>query len=52
MLEINEGLVESPESIAEDPHGSGWLIKVKAADVSDLDTAMSAADYKQKVEGQ
>lgn len=52
VLEINEGLVESPESIAEDPHGSGWLIKVKAADVSDLDTAMSAADYKQKVEGQ
>lgn len=52
VLEINEGLVESPENIAEDPHGAGWLIKVKAADVSDLDAAMSAADYKEKVEGE
>lgn len=52
VLEINEGLVESPEDIAEDPHGTGWLIKVKAADVADLDAAMSATDYKQKVEGE
>lgn len=52
VLEINEALVETPEDIsAAAAYDTGWLIKVKAADLSDLDGAMSAADYQQQVEG-
>jgi len=53
VLEINEALVETPEDISpDDAYGGGWLIKVKAADLSDLEQAMSATDYKQQVEGE
>ncbi len=53
VLEINEALVETPEDISVDAaYSSGWFIKVKAADLADLGEAMSAADYKQQVEGE
>ena len=50
VLERNETLVESPEQIGDDPYGDGWLIKVKADDLDDLDDAMSAEEYKDQVE--
>ncbi|MEL7071880.1 MAG: glycine cleavage system protein GcvH [Cyanobacteria bacterium J06581_3] len=52
VLEINEALVDTPEDIsAEAAYDTGWLIKVKAGDLSDLDDAMSAEDYQKQVEG-
>src|SRR5271169_4371901 len=32
VIEINEDLPESPETVNEDPYGDGWLIKVKITD--------------------
>ncbi|PZO54396.1 MAG: glycine cleavage system protein GcvH [Phormidesmis priestleyi] len=51
VLERNDALLESPEDIANDPYGEAWLIKVRAEDLSDLDDAMSAAEYEEQVEG-
>lgn len=51
VVERNDTLLESPEDIANDPYGEAWLIKVKADDLSDLDEAMSAAEYEEQVEG-
>ena len=36
-LERNDQLLDSPEQIGDDPYGDGWLIKVKADDLDDLD---------------
>ena len=52
VLERNEALIDAPEKIAEDPYGEGWLIKVKISDSSEINDAMSAADYSEKVEGE
>ncbi|NRB06147.1 MAG: glycine cleavage system protein GcvH [Richelia sp.] len=52
VLERNEALIDAPEQIAEDPYGEGWLIKVKISDSSEINDAMSAADYSEKVEGE
>ncbi len=51
VLERNDSLLESPEDIANDPYGEAWLIKIRADDLSDLDEAMSAAEYEEQVEG-
>lgn len=51
VIERNEALLESPEQIADDPYGDGWLIKVRADDLSELDDVMSAEEYKEQVEG-
>ena len=52
VIERNEALLESPEQIADDPYGDGWLIKVRADDLSELDDVMSAEEYKEQVEGE
>jgi glycine cleavage system H protein len=45
VAEINEELVDAPETLNDDPHGKGWLIKIKFTDKAELDALMSAADY-------
>ena len=45
VIEINEDLPESPETVNEDPYGDGWLIKVKITDMSDLEDLMDADEY-------
>ena len=42
---INEDLVDSPETLNEDPHGKGWLIKIRFSDKAELEGLMSAEDY-------
>jgi glycine cleavage system H protein len=51
VLESNFGLVDEPEKIAADPYGDAWLLKIKISDSTVLDGAMSADDYRSKVEG-
>jgi len=51
VTEVNEGLNDSPELVNEDPHGKGWIIKVKIKDESDLGKLMSAVDYEKFLEG-
>ena len=45
IIEINEMLEEHPEMVNSNPHESGWLIKLKIADKSQLDKHMDAAAY-------
>ncbi|MDY6901701.1 MAG: glycine cleavage system protein GcvH [Cyanobacteriota bacterium] len=52
VTECNDEMVDSPENLADEPYGKGWLIKVKVENPSDVDDAMSAAEYSSKVEGE
>jgi len=51
VVERNDAMVESPEQVAEDPYGEGWLLKVRVNDPQDVDDAMSADEYRTQVEG-
>jgi glycine cleavage system H protein len=46
ILEINSGLDSTPENVNSDAYGSGWMVKVKLSNASELDGLMSATDYK------
>jgi glycine cleavage system H protein len=46
ILEVNSGLDSAPENVNSDAYGSGWMVKVKLSDASQIDGLMSAADYK------
>lgn len=46
VIELNNEVVSDPTLANTDPHGNGWLLKVKLADVSQLDSLMSASQYK------
>jgi len=47
IIEFNESLEEEPEKVNDDPYGEGWMIKIKVADTSDLETLLSADEYKE-----
>lgn len=42
---INEDLESGYEIMNEDPHGQGWMVKIKASDLAELDDMMDQAAY-------
>ncbi|MFV0536560.1 MAG: glycine cleavage system protein GcvH [Dysgonomonas sp.] len=46
VLEVNAELEDKPELINEDPYGKGWIIKIAVSDSAQLESLLSAADYK------
>ena len=51
VIEVNGDLNGSPESVNQDPHGKGWIIKLKMKNKADLDALMKAGDYEKYLEG-
>ncbi|MFP4009779.1 MAG: glycine cleavage system protein GcvH [Spirulinaceae cyanobacterium] len=52
VIERNQTMLDSPELIAEDPYGDGWLIKVRIEDPDEeLEEVLTAAEYQAQVEG-
>ena len=46
VTEANAALVKGPEAINTDPHGAGWLIKIKLANAAEINSLMDAAAYE------
>lgn len=46
ILETNSAVVDSPESLQDDPYKDGWLVKVKLASPG-TGELMSAAEYQE-----
>lgn len=51
VVESNAIVIDTPEKLGEDPYGEGWLLKVKLDTTPDLSEMMSAAEYRDRVEG-
>ncbi len=44
IVEVNEALVNAPETVGEDPYGEGWLFRIKVTETGEmLDAAAYAA---------
>ena len=52
VVERNDAIVESPENLAEDAYGAGWLLKVRIDNASEADDALSVEEYRKMVEGE
>jgi len=50
VIEVNEVLSESPETINEDPYGKAWIATIEIDDLSELDDMMDSAEYAKYVE--
>jgi len=51
VAEVNAALNDAPETLNQDPHGKGWIIKLAIKDKSELDNLLSATEYEKFVEG-
>ena len=47
VLEVNGELEGAPELVNSDPYEAGWMIKIKLSDASEIDTLMTAEQYKE-----
>lgn len=50
VIELNEALADDPELVNKDPYGEGWMVKVKATDLAELDELLDADAYKAMIE--
>jgi glycine cleavage system H protein len=49
VIEVNEDVADRPELVNKDPYGTGWLIKVKISDPSELNQLLDAEKYKSMI---
>ena len=50
VKEVNTELLNTPETINEDPYGDAWLVQVEMNDPEELDALMTAEEYERFVE--
>jgi glycine cleavage system H protein len=46
VSETNPALDSNPELVNSDPYGDGWMVKITMQNVADVDSLLSADDYK------
>ena len=49
IIEVNEALASAPEAINDDPYESGWMVKIRLSDPSEVDSLMDAAGYQESL---
>jgi glycine cleavage system H protein len=52
IVDVNQAVVDAPETINEDPYGEGWLVRIRLADSGEVDDLLDAEAYKQLLEDQ
>ena len=50
VIEINQKVVEAPETVNEDPYGEGWLVRIRLSEPSETESLLDAASYRQLLE--
>ncbi len=45
LVEVND-VNSAPDSVNKDPYGSGWLVKIRISDPSELDALLKVDAYK------
>jgi len=49
VLEINDALSAAPEKLNENPHGDGWMVKIRLSAPDEIPALLSAGDYEKYV---
>lgn len=52
VVEVNEGLNDTPEKVNGDPYGDAWFIKIKMDNAGEADGMLSSAEYEEYLESQ
>jgi len=47
VLEVNQTVVDAPETVNDDPYGEGWLVRIRLSKPAEVDSLLDAGTYKQ-----
>jgi glycine cleavage system H protein len=48
VVEVNAELVEQPQNVNDDPYERGWMLKIRAADASEIEHLLTADQYSEQ----
>lgn len=51
VVAVNEALNQTADLLNKDPHGQGWIVRLKVKDKKELEGLLTAADYEKFLEG-
>jgi glycine cleavage system H protein len=46
VLEVNQAVVDAPETVNDDPYGAGWLIRIRLTNPSERDELLDVSGYR------
>jgi len=46
VLEVNQTVVEAPETVNDDPYGAGWLIRIRLTTPAERDELLDVTRYR------
>lgn len=46
IVEVNEALTSAPETLNSDPHGAGWIARIKLSAPGEVEGLLSVKDYQ------
>jgi glycine cleavage system H protein len=49
VLDVNQKVVDEPETVNEDPYGDGWLVRIRVGDAAETDALLDVEAYKAHV---
>jgi glycine cleavage system H protein len=47
---VNDGLVDHPEALNQDPYGDGWICRIDMTQPAELDSLLDAEGYRSLIE--
>lgn len=50
VVEANNDLADSPDSVNDDPYGDAWMVRIQVEDKTELEDLMDAEEYAEYVE--
>ena len=48
---VNEALAQTADLLNKDPHGRGWIVRIRMKDKKDIESLFKAGDYEKFLEG-
>ncbi len=49
VVEVNQKVVDAPETVNEAPYGEGWLTRIELTDPGEVDELLDAAGYRKLI---
>jgi glycine cleavage system H protein len=46
VVEVNQRVVDAPETVNDDPYGDGWLVRIRLAEPAEREQLLDVAAYR------
>ena len=49
VVEVNQAVIDAPETVNDDPYGNGWLVRIRLSDPAEAAQLLDAAAYRESL---